>query len=295
MVKASDKSISYLDKIQYLPGFEDKAGYFPILQSLPGNPVKAVFSYGLDAPNYSSAYFDKVNESSLNGERNTKDFLNEHGLGLQTVQVKGAFEGKEPQIEEVSLETLKEKNSVVGNDIFTRDSRITLIIKPGDCPVAVIYGRDKDENPFVALFHSGADATNAAMTGQGLLYLEEVYGVNLSRIVFAVFPGISSKNFYITNNVKKRETGIIDKNWGRYISSKKTNDPSEKRYVDITRALLTQALGVGVRPLNTQAYDVDTYKDAKDHKAYSHRYTVEHNGDRPGRQILAVALNSNAA
>lgn len=291
MAKASDNSISYLDQIQYLPGFEEKAGYFPILQNLQASPVKAVFSYGLKAPNYSSAYFDKVNESSLNGERNTKDFLNEHGFSLKTIEVRGKFEGKEPQIEEVSLETLKKKDTVVGNDIFTRDPKITLIIKPGDCPVAVIYGRDKDENPFVALFHSGADATNAAMTGQGLLYLKDVYGVNLGRVVFAVFPGISSKNFYITNDTGKRETGIIDKNWGEYVSLKKTNDPSEKRYVDIKKALITQALRVGVLPLNVQAYKVDTYEDAKEGRAYSHRYTVEHNGERPGRHILGVALN----
>jgi copper oxidase (laccase) domain-containing protein len=290
MVKYGANSVSFLTKIQYLPGFTNRAGYFPLLQNLPNKPVKAIFSYGALAPNYSSVYFDKVNESSLNGERNTKDFLVKHGFSPQAIQVKGTFEGKEPQIEEVSLETLKEKNIVVGNDIFTRDQNIALIIKPGDCPVAVIYGKDKNNNPLVGLFHSGADATNTAMTKQGLLYLEEAYGVDLSTIVMGVFPSVSSKNFYITNNVNKRETGIIEENWGQYISPKKTKDPLEKRYVSIVRALINQILEVGVLPQNIQVYDVDIYEDAKNKQAYSHRYTVEHNGERPGRQILAVAL-----
>lgn len=282
---------SLLSKIQYLSGFKDKVAYFPILEDLPGKPILARFSYGKNSPNMSSVFFNSAKgESELTGERNTRDFLKSQGFSLSAISIKGRFEGTKAQIEEVSLETLEEKKVVVGNLVFTRDPRITLFIKPADCPVAVIYCHDENGNPLVAIDHSGADATNSGITLQGLIYLKDELGVNLANATVAIFPSISQENFYITNSPQKRGNGIIDKNWGENISSKKTNDPEEKRFIDIASALEMQALEAGIKPDNIQAYKVDTYEDAARGIAFSRRYSNDHNGARPGAQILAVML-----
>ena len=104
--------------------------------------------------------------------------------------------------------------------IYTRDSGITLMIKPADCPTAIIYCKDKNGNPLVAVDHSGADAANAGMTRQGLWYLQDELGVDLFQAVITVFPGVSQENFFISqswkvrNEVKERANGIVEKEIG---------------------------------------------------------------------------------
>lgn len=295
-VKESLKRVEELTEIKYLPGFEDKVGYFPKLESLPGRPLLARFSYGKDAPNMSSVFFDSSKgESEITGERHVKDFLESQGLTNypDVIQVRGKFEGTELQIEEVSLETLEDKNKVVGNVVFTRDPRVTLIIKPADCPVAVIYCKDKNGNPLVAIDHNGADAINAGLTRQGLWYLQDELGVDLSQAQIAVSPGVSKDNFYITNEPERRGNGIVERNWGEFITSKKTDDQAEKRYVDILSAFEMQAIQAGIKPENIQSYRMDTYEDAAKGIAFSRRYSDEHNGEHPGGQLVAVQLSPN--
>lgn len=292
-VKESLTKIEEFTNIKYLPGFEERVGFFPKLENLDNKPLIGRFSYGKHSPNMSSVFFDSSKgESELTGERNVRDFLDSQGLTNypDVIQVQGKFEGTELQIEEVSKETLSDKNKVVGNVVFTRDPEITLIIKPADCPVAVIYCKDKNGNPLVAIDHSGADAINAGLTRQGLWYLQDELGVDLSKAQIAVSPGVTKENYYITNEPERRGNGIVERNWGDFITPKKTDDPLEKRYVDILSAFEMQAIQAGVKPENIQAYRVNTYKDAAENAAFSRRYSSEHNGDRPGGQIVAVQL-----
>jgi copper oxidase (laccase) domain-containing protein len=287
--------IDELTTVSFVEGFEDRIGKFPILENIEGKPLLARFSYGKDAPNMSSVFFDSAKgESELTGERNVKDFLRSQGFTEfdDVIQVQGKFEGTELQIEEVSSDTLREKNKVVGNVVYTRDPNITLIIKPADCPVAVIYAKDKNGNEIVAIDHSGADAINAGLTRQGLWYLQDELGVDLSTVQIAVTPGVSKDNYFITNEPERRGNGIIERNWGEFITKKETDDDSEKRYVDILSAFEMQAIQAGVKPENIQAYRIDTYQDASKGIAYSRRYSGEHGNERPGGQIVAVKLNS---
>lgn len=300
-VKEGLKKVEELTEIQYLPGFENKVGFFPKLEDLEGNPVLARFSYGSEAPNMSSVFFDSdKGESEVTGDRNVRDFLDSQGFQgyPNVIQVLGKFEGDEPQIEEVDRDTLADKAKVVGNLVFTRDPEITLMIKPADCPVAVIYCKDEHGNPLVAIDHSGADATNAGITRQGAWALENILGVNLSQAQVAIFPGVSQKNYYITKEweangvVKKRQNGIPNMNWKDFITPSESNDPRAKRYVDITSALEMQLLEAGIKPENIQAYRVDTYEDAAKGIAFSRRYSGEHNGEHPGGNLVAVQLTS---
>ncbi|MBI3984552.1 MAG: laccase domain-containing protein [Candidatus Levybacteria bacterium] len=290
--------IDTLFEVEHLPGFEDRVGYFPILDNLAGRPVLARFSYGKNAPNMSAKFFDNnKGESEVTNERNRREFLEQLGFPnypfvLQTV---GAFEGAEPQIEEVNVDTLKDKTKVVGNIVFTRDPELTLDIIPADCPTGVLYCKDSQGNPIAAILHGGADALNAGMIRQGLWVLRDEYGVDLSQAVLGIAPGVLAKNYFITNEPERRGNGIIERNWGDYITEKTTDDPSEKRYVDLTSAFVMQALEAGLNTDNIQTYGgVDTYQDASDEKAYSRRYYNEHDKKRPGGQILAVRLNPDA-
>lgn len=294
-VREAVEKVNTLFEVEYFPGFEERAGYFSILESLPGRPVLARFSYGKNTPNMSAIFIDSENEESeVTTERNRREFLSEQGFinYPNVIQVVGKFEGTEPQIEEVNLDTLKDKTKAVGNIIFTRDPRITLNIIPADCPTGVLYCKDRQGNPMVAILHGGADALNAGMIRQGLWVLQDEYGVDLSQAVLGISPGVLAKNYFITNEPERRGNGIIERNWGEYITEKTTDDPSEKRHVDLTSAFVMQILQAGFTSENIQTYGgVDTYRDAAEKKAFSRRFYNENNKKRPGGQMLAVALN----
>ena len=289
------KEVQELTEIQYLT--ENKVGFFPKLEDLPEMPVLARFSYGSEAPNMSAVFFDSnKGESELTGERNRREFFKIQGFGENVIQVKGKFEGTEAQIEEVTLETLQDKKFVIGNLIFTRDPRVALYILPADCPVVVIYCKDKEGNDLVAIDHCGADAENAGITRQGLWYLQDEYGVDLSQAQLSVFPGIG-REFTISNEPERRGNGIVERNWGSFIDpvdpALTTDEERHKqqRHVDILSAFEMQAIQAGIKPENIQAYRVNTYEDAAAGKAYSRRYSNEHNGARPGGNLVAVQLN----
>ncbi|MGA2967833.1 MAG: laccase domain-containing protein [Candidatus Levyibacteriota bacterium] len=290
-VKEGLKHVDELTEIQYIPGLENRVGLFPKLESLPDRPVLARFSYGKDAGNMSAVFFDSARgESEVTNDRNRRDFFKSQGFSENIIQIKGKFEGTEAQIEEVSLETLEDKKFIIGNLIFTRDPRIAMYILPADCSTVVIYAKDKDGNDLVAIDHCGADAVNAGITRQGLWYLQDELGVDLSQATAVVFPGVSQENFYITNEPERRGNGIVERNWGPFITPKQTDDPSERRYVDILSAFEMQALQAGIKPENIQAYRRDTYKDAAQGIAYSRRYSDEHNREHDGGNLVAIQL-----
>lgn len=298
-VRQKMEKIEEFTEMNFLPGFEEQVGIFPILEELPGQPVLARFSYGIDAPNMSSAFFDSSltkEEGKEQGERNTKEFLVTQGFSDTVIQALGKFEGNEPQIEEVDRYTLPNKSKVVGNLVFTRDPEVTLIIKPADCPVGVIYATDSEGRPLVAIDHSGADAANVGITRQAVWYLENILGVDLNDAYMGIFPGVSEDNYFISRErrvngeVKKRPSGLPDMNWREFISEPKTLDPEEKRHVNILSAMEMQAIQAGFKPENIQAYRIDTYEEARRGRAFSRRYSLEHNNEHNGGQIVAVKL-----
>ena len=298
------EGVEEMTEIHFVPGFENRVGFFPKLENLEGQPVLARFSYGKDAPNMSSVFFDPISETAKMGEDNTKEFLESQGFTGPLIQVLGKFGEGALQIEEVDRETVKDAGKVekiVGNYVFTRDPEVTLFIKPADCPVAVIYCKDEHGNPLVVIDHSGADATNAGITRQGVWALKNILGVDLSTAQVAIFPGVSQDNFFITKEweangqVKKRENGIPKMNWGEFIRPLDSTNPREKRFVDITSALEMQLIEAGILPTNIQAYRRDTYEDARNGLAFSRRFSGENqdeNGNRAreGGQIVAVQL-----
>jgi peptidoglycan LD-endopeptidase CwlK len=307
-VKEAMARIEELSQIQFVEGHEEEIGFFPKFENLPGNPILARFSYGVNAPNMSAVFFDPAlgkDEGRAQGEKNTREFLESQGFTGPVLQVTGKFDVEKnsqlfEQIEEVDLDTLKVKQKVEGNMVFTRDANVTLMIKPADCPVAVIYCKDGNGHPLVAIDHAGRDAINAGMTRQGLMYLQDELGVDLSQAVIAVFPGVSKEHYFITNEPERRGSGISEYNWGEEnidpVDPSLTTDNernNQKRQVGILSAFEMQAIQAGVKPENIQAIRVDTYEDAGRGRAYSRRYSGEHDDARSGGQIVAVQLKDD--
>ena len=292
-----EKTVDQVDtlfEVEFIPGFEERVRYFPILENLPGRPVLARFSYGERAGNMSAVFIDPKIESEVITEKNRKEFLEAQGFPNypNVIQVVGKFEGTEPQVEEVNLDTLRDKTKVVGNVIFTRQPGLTSDIIPADCPTGGLFCQDGQNYPIAGTLHGGADALNAGLVRQGLWVLRDEYGVDLSKAVLAISPGVLAANYFITNEPERRGNGIIEANWGPYITEKMTSDPSEKRHVDLTSAFVMQAIQAGMNPINIQTYGgVNTYEEASKGRAYSRRYSSEHGGLRPGGQLLAATLN----
>jgi hypothetical protein len=245
-------------------------------------------------------------DTAEGGQRNTVFFLEEAGFtGFpDVIQVLGKFDGLDDQIEEVSSATLKEKNQVIGNFIFTRDKDITLIIKPGDCPVAVIYCKDRDGNDMLVVNHAGRQATNAGISFQGAKELESVYGVDLSKARVFLVPGAGRQSFWVSGEPEVWPNSIVERNWGKYIDEdledksdadypKKPGTNIQLRSVDMGRATVMQLIKAGFLPENIEFYDKDTYVAAANEETFSERQSAENkdeegNPKRVGRFVVAV-------
>jgi copper oxidase (laccase) domain-containing protein len=311
-VKEAMKRIDELPDVQFLPGQEERVGIFPMFENDPEIPVLARFSYGLKAPNMSAVFFDKAKgETPEQGAKNTQDFLAEQGFEGRVIQILGKFiptdeeikSGKyspaEAQIEEVDLDTKKDK--IFGNVVFTRDENVVLTIKPADCDVFVFSGQDNKGNNITGIIHVGRDATIAGFVRQGLTYLQDEIGVDLSKLKIVGFPGASRKNYWISNQAERRATGISIYNLGEdnidEVDKTLTTDEernAQKRHVDLLSAGEMQAVQAGVLPENIQVCRADTYDDAGKDRTYSRRWSDEHDGVHPGGNLVAVQLKKVA-
>ncbi len=280
-------------EINFINGHDEEIGYFPIFEDVPKILVR--FSYGFNAPNMSSQYFDKEKESEVVADRNVRIFLDSQGFESENcLWALGKFQGQESQIEEVSLETLADKNKSVGNVVFTRDPRLTLIIKPADCPTGVFYCKDKDENSVTGIIHGGAESANYGLIRQGLQVLQIQLGVDLKSLKIGVFPGMKdysmSKFQNVNGELKRRYQGFYPINLDGFLENPKTDDPTELRKVDLVSIFEMQAMQAGVAPENMEVYRVDTYADAKVGRAFSRRFSSDNNGARPGSNMIATKL-----
>lgn len=293
-IEESMKKIREFQEINFIKGKDEEIGFFPILENISG--LKVRFSYGLKAPNMSSVYFNKENESEVSIERNERIFLESQGFDTEnTIQALGKFQGQEAQIEEVSFETLSDKKKSVGNVVFTRDPRITLKIKPADCPTGIFYCVDQYDNPVTGIIHGGAESANYGLIRQGLQALQIQLGANLKNLKIGVFPGMKNytmSKFWKDGNgeITRRYNGFYPINLDGFLEEAKTDDPTELRKVDLVSVFELQALQAGVSPDNIEVYRVDTYEDAKRGRAFSRRFSNEHNGKRPGSNMIATKL-----
>ncbi len=333
-IRELSRKVERLDKIPYVPGYENYAAYSQLLEQ---TPLRMRFSWGSDAPNMSTKHLAE-GETEQGNQEHLEDFLESQGFTKPPLlaHVIGNFLGTQYQIDEVATFNKSEENKTLvvtvsdpnviekhgldiqANFVYTRDPKLVEIIKQADCPVVVGYGKDRFGDDLGFIDHMGADAKNAGLSRQGLLYLRDELGVDLSRVKVAVLPGVSREHYDITNEPERRGNGIMEENWKEFIDPKYPDfivegllmvDPSyknmteeqkevkrdqirngQKRHVDIQEATIVELLEAGILPENIQVISVDSYEAAAKGESYSHRYTVEHDGKRKGRMVTAIQL-----
>lgn len=296
-------------------GNNQNAEEFIRSQGFSGNRVQIIGKFASEAYNFKKA---KEDPESVKLDTHTD---------YQIIEVSGLDFGDKDFDNPANI-VLNEKDPVYSDDgvlevqanfVFTRDPNLILTIKPADCPIVVGYCKDRDGNDLMFVDHSGRDAANAGLTYQGLLYLRDVLGVDLYQMKVAVLPGVSKKNYFITNEPERRGWGISEENWGENIDPQypdwivesllkvhpKYRDdlPAEERdlykeqirngqmrHVDIPEATIIQLLKAGVPPKNIDAILIDSYAEAEKGRAYSQRYTNESGGKRKGRSIVVAQL-----
>lgn len=347
-IRKSLERVARVQGIEFAPGFEDYAAVSPKFEKELKGKVLLRFSRGKKAPGMSAKHFNEsIGETPEGNLQNFEDFRESQGFGgdSQVVHIIGIFQGEQYQILEVSSESFEAagvskdnpSNIVVSendpdvaesnqmdiraNFVFTRDPEIVLAIKPADCPIVIGFCKDKDGNDLIYVDHSGADAANAGLSYQGMIYLRDELGVNLSEVQIAIIPGVSKENFFITNEPERRGNGISEESWKDFIDepypdyivegllradpkfkemTEKQKDVKrqeirngQKRYVDIGEATLWQLIDTGVLPENIQIIEDDSYEAAGNGTAHSHRYTMENDGKNRGRDVVMYQLLNN--
>ncbi len=284
----------FLREIQYKKGFENRIATIPIIEE--ETPINLAFTWGGNSQNMSLKYLDEGETAKGNWKR-ILELLMSQGMPKppNVIHTIARFDGEFHQIEEVTLDNIDpsvtEPLNMEANFVFTRDPRITLIIRPVDCPVSVIYAKGRNGRNILGLCHSSGLSTNGGVQRISIEHLVEDQNVDPSTIKIGILPGISQNNFYLVE--KPGVTPILEGNWGDNITPK---DPyqgrSQKRYVDILGATIMQFEKAGVNPANIQAYDIDTYEAAKRGESFSYEY-YKKTGQRQGRFLIAAQLKAH--
>ncbi len=284
-----------LREIQYKKGFENRVAAIPIIEE--ETPINLAFTWGKNSQNMSPKYLGEGETAEGNVQR-VVDFLTSQGMSKppNLIHTIARFDGEFHQIEEVALDNIDPQATaplnMEANFVFTRDPRITLIIRPADCPVSVLYAKDWSRRNIIGICHSSGLSTNAGVQRMSIEHLIEDQNVDPSTIKIGILPGVSQNNFYLVE--EPGVTPILEGNWGDNITPK---DPyqgkDQKRYVDLLGATIMQFEKTGVDPANIQAYDIDTFEAAKRGESFSYEYTKE-TGLRQGRFLVAAQLASES-
>jgi len=284
-----------MTEIEYKPGQENKIARFDSLDQLP---IHYGFSYGTESRNMSPVYPGEETVDIVKGRIAT--FLDDCGMEYKNVaNTVGSFEGTHLQMHEVVFEDLtgQLETKFEANFIFTRDPRVVLSIRPGDCNVSILYCKDKRGREIVGLIHSSAMSANMGLPRYAIQHLINEEEVDPSTIRIAITPGISKDNYTLNEDeyTLKGETysrTIAENNWKQHIDPKDLTLPdNQQRPVDIFGATVMQYVEEGIDPSHIEGYDIDTFKGSADGVTFSHRHSVV-NKKPEARYMIAVQLRS---
>lgn len=284
-----------LTKMEYKPGEENKVAFLPSLETLP---INHAFSWGRESRNMSPVYAGEEGEETVRAR--IKYFLEASEMEYKNVaNTTGIFEGTHLQMQEVVFEDLKDQpeTKMKSNFMFTRDSRVVLSIRPGDCNVSIIYATDRMGRDLVGIIHSSAQSANAGLPRYAIDYLTQEEDVDISTIRIGITPGISKEHYSISQEsdaIKNKtiDKVIVERNWKQHIAPYDLSQGDEQeRPVDILGATIMQYVEEGVSPANIEAYDIDTWEAAARGEAFSNRHSNK-TGKSQGRYMVAVQLKN---
>ncbi|MFZ2199477.1 MAG: polyphenol oxidase family protein [Microgenomates group bacterium] len=258
-------------------------GVFPILNQ---KPVVAGFSWGNNARNMVEPH---------NTCANTNEFLKELGTSIPPRVVLKSVEYNDEKV----LVVTKNNYDVLacranhygiqtGADVLVTDiPNLTLLVKPADCTVAVLYGSTSDGKDVLGVAHAGWRETMAGVPATIVQQMAEM-GCDPDTMSIAIAPSIMMKNFWV------RPQDLSDdqrKKWKARAKDDIVERDGEVVMLDVLGRVIDIMLGEGVNPSNVMAYAVDTFTAAQDRVAFSHRLsTVTGDKSYDGRFAVAAAL-----
>lgn len=286
-----------LTEVVYMPGYENKVAFLPFLETLP---IKHAFSWGKKSGNMSPVYAGEEGEDVVRAR--IKDFLEASGIEYKNdANTVGIFEGSHLQMQKIVFEDLKNQpeTKFESNFIFTRDPRVLLSIRPGDCNVSILYARDRMGRDLVGIIHSSAQSTNAGLPRYAIEYLTQEEDVDISTIRIGITPGISKDHYSISQEsdaIKNKTIDriIVERNWKQHIDPHDQSQGDEqRRHVDILGATIMQYVEAGVSPASIEAIDIDTWGASARGEGFSNEHSKE-TGKSQGRYMVAVQLKNKA-
>lgn len=278
--------------IEYKSGFENRIAEFEIFRDLP---INTGFSWGRESGSMSYKWKSKE-EPAERVHARIDVFTKSLGITYpRVIHTRGFFEGSQEQFQRVAAKDLgnEDETMIDANFVYTSDTNVGIIIRPGDCPISVVYAKTRGGESIAGLIHSSGVATNAGIPRLAIRHLLDREEIDPASVRIGITPGISRKYFSMSeeNTIEKSTVSIIERNWKEHIDLRRTDLDTQRRYVDISGATIMQFQEEGILPSQIEAYLVDTYEAHINGESFSHRLYDE-NKDlvKPGRYMVAVQL-----
>lgn len=170
-----------------------------------------------------------------------------------------------------------EWNPPEGDALATAVPNVALAVKAADClPILIVDPMKRA----VAAVHSGWRGTLAGIVPGTIRELQRVYGSVPEDLLLAVGPGIRKCCF----EVGKEVADLFENRFPDVGLSGPVNNSSEKRVLDLVKAVELQALSSGVRQEN--CHDLDACTKCNPTEFFSYRAE----GTAAGRMMAAIAV-----
>lgn len=252
-------------------------GYFPLLPSF----VKQAIAWGKGMPNMSS----RVGLGRENADFATKDFLKRAGLRTDYVIKIDPSGVPESELLHVLSDLFKKTmlQETFSNFLYTTDPDVTLIAKPGDCPVAIVAATLPDGLPLLGLLHAGRTQLDTYVPSQAMALLQTL-GCDMKSTFVGIAPSIAYDNYYVrSEDVEKL---IKRNNWEM---RKRAKEKDGKLFLDLLGYFFDQLIDAGIPEENIQAYQLDTLTAAQHRETFSQRYASYSGGDEQNGRFLVAA------
>lgn len=267
---------------------------FPVLaKQFPDVVFGSTFGRG----NMSDGQVAKTEEAKMQALANTEAVFTDLHLANMENRVKILPVTGAARVAWVTQEQLQnnpnrgKKELVIHADaIFTEEEDVVVMVKPGDCPVAIVVATRMDdegnEKKAVGLIHIGAKQADANLPLIAIWALK-LEGYDPKNIHIGLTPGIEMDSFPI------RETGLLvdAPNFDKWRSSRRKiveqSDKERLYYVDIAGHTVDQfIIEGGIPDTNIEMYRRDTFTNKE---LFSSRRAEAGKGE-DGRDLVVVQV-----
>jgi copper oxidase (laccase) domain-containing protein len=281
-VKVKDGSPVVHKEVKYITS---GIGVFPSFLRLP---VRHGFTWGQNSENMAYKQHPQNVDPNIITQRNEEVLRILEMAPLEQAIVKEAYSNQEIKV--ITPQLLEDAQStergifIPAHVVFTTVKQVPLIIKPGDCFAAFVYGLTRDEESLIGIMHSGRKELQKEVPVRAIEYLTNFFGCDPAELKIGLLPGLGVANHVI--QAKDLETVIGETTiWDQY----KYLIPNGDLHLDARGLFLRQLEQSGVNPENIEVYNIDTYQSAKQGDGFSQRYTNA-SSTRLGRFFAAIQL-----